>query len=162
MILHMLVRLQTRSHQKIQAHVHTQTCQKHLEDLWRRWACFWDNIFPYILFFDTDALYIVMVYVYVFLTWASPMNIRYQSGLREGPAPWSWKFDEDRPCDHRVYCGQDDETPQGRSRFYCHYRIQHCITWYPSMCDDYGIHLSARWASFKASSSLPVWKWSHL
>ena len=61
-----------------------------------------------------------MVYVYVFLTWASPMNIRYQSGLREGPAPWSWKFDEDRPCDHRVYCGQDDETPQGRSRFYCH------------------------------------------
>ena len=109
-----------KSHQKIQAHVHTQTCQKHLEDLWRRWACFWDNIFPHILFIDTDAVYIVMVYVYVFLTWASPMNIRYQSGLRESPAPWSWKFDEDRPCDHRVYCGQDDETPQGRSRFYCH------------------------------------------
>lgn len=32
-------------------------------------------------------------------------------GLRESPAPWSWKFDEDGPGNHRVYCGSDDEAP---------------------------------------------------
>ena len=32
-------------------------------------------------------------------------------GLRESPTPRSWKFDEDWPGNHRVYCGSDDEAP---------------------------------------------------